>query len=173
MTTKTQRAFASMEAITRGTSDLSLEVTARLAIGLNKVLADVFSLYVKTKGFHWHVGGPHFTAYHTLLDEQSDQLIKMVDVLAERVRKLGEPTIRSVHEILRNSSIESEEGTNLTDVYMLDTLRDDNLRLTIRLREARQMCEQLDDSASAAIIDTWIDESEKRVWFLNESTKVQ
>lgn len=173
MTTKTQRAFVSMEAITRGTSDLSVEVTAQLAVCLNKVLADVFSLYVKTKGFHWHVGGPHFTAYHTLLDEQSEQMIKMVDVLAERVRKLGEPTIRSVHEILRNSSIQSEEGVNRTDVYMLDTLRDDNLLLTTRLREARQMCEQLQDSASAAIIDTWIDESEKRIWFLNESTKVQ
>jgi starvation-inducible DNA-binding protein len=133
------------------------------------MLADVFALYVKTKNFHWHVSGPHFRDYHLLLDEQADQLYATTDPIAERVRKLGGTTLRSIGQIHRWQRVKDNDADYVTPGDMLAELRDDNQALVARMREAHVVCEEHRDVATASLIEVWIDEAERRVWFLYET----
>jgi starvation-inducible DNA-binding protein len=138
---------------------------------LNAVLADVFALYLKTKNFHWHMSGPHFRDYHLLLDEHGDQLFAMTDPLAERVRKIGGITIHSIGEIARLQRVEDNDAPYVTPQDMLAELRDNNKDMVGRLKEAHGLCDEHGDVATASLIENWIDETERRVWFLFESTR--
>jgi starvation-inducible DNA-binding protein len=139
---------------------------------LTALLADTFALYLKTKNFHWHMSGPHFRDYHLMLDEQGDQLFAMTDPLAERVRKIGGTTLRSVGHISRLQRVEDNDADYVTPQDMLAELRDNNKDLVVRLREAHDLCDEHEDVATASLIENWIDETERRVWFLFESSRV-
>ena len=152
-------------------TDLGESASRDIAAALNGVLADVFALYVKTKNFHWHVSGPHFRDYHLLFDEQADQIFAMTDPLAERVRKIGALTIRSIAHIARTQRISDNDAQYVDPLDMLAELREDNLTLTRQLREAHDLCDEHRDAASAGLIETWIDETEKRTWFLYETAR--
>lgn len=145
--------------------------TADIAAALNLLLADVFTLYLKTKNFHWHVSGPHFRSYHLLLDEQAAQILAMTDDLAERVRKVGGLTIHSIGEIARLQRIDDNDVDYVEPSDMLAELREDNLSLVRSLKEAHDVCDDLGDIASASMIEVWVDEAERRVWFLFELTR--
>ncbi len=136
-----------------------------------RLLADTFAIYLKTKNFHWHMSGPHFRDYHLLLDEQGDQIFAMTDPLAERVRKIGGITIHSIGEIARLQRVEDNDAAYVTPQDMLSELRDDNKDLVSRLMEAHELCDELKDVATASLIENWIDETERRVWFLFEATR--
>jgi len=138
---------------------------------LNALVADFFALYLKTKNFHWHVSGPHFRDYHLLLDEQSDQIFEATDAIAERVRKLGGTTLRSIGHVARLQRVKDNDADYVTPRDMLAELREDNLELTARLREAHEVCDEHGDVASASLIENWIDEAERRVWFLFEAAR--
>ena len=138
---------------------------------LTALLADTFALYLKTKNFHWHMSGPHFRDYHLMLDEQGDQLFAMTDPLAERVRKIGGTTLRSIGQISRLQRVEDNDADYVTPQDMLAELRDNNKDLVVRLREAHDLCDEHEDVATASLIENWIDETERRVWFLFESTR--
>ncbi|WP_018390216.1 Dps family protein [Ancylobacter sp. FA202] len=140
-----------------------------LAAAMTTLLADVFTLYMKTKNFHWHLSGPHFRDYHLMLDEQGDQIFAMTDALAERVRKLGGTTLRSVGHIARLSRLEDNDADFVTAQDMLAELRSDNVALTGFLRATHALCDEHGDVASASLIENWIDETERRSWFLFES----
>ncbi len=150
-------------------TDLRAEGVKDISAALNLLLADVFALYMKTKNFHWHVSGPHFRDYHLLLDEQADQLFATTDPIAERVRKLGGTTVRSIGQISRLQRIDDNDADYMTPLDMLAELRDDNQRLASRLREAHNVCEEHGDVATASLIEVWIDEAERRTWFLFET----
>jgi starvation-inducible DNA-binding protein len=150
-------------------SDLGIEAGRRIAAALNTLLADMFTLYMKTKNFHWHMSGPHFRDFHLLLDEQAERIFATTDAIAERVRKIGAPTLRSVGDIARRQRLRDNDAANLTPLQMLAELREDNLQLAAYLREARDICEEMGDVASASLLETWIDEAEQRVWFLFET----
>ena len=153
-------------------SDLGANATRDIAAALNLLLADVFALYLKTKNFHWHMSGPHFRDYHLLLDEQSDQIFAMTDVLAERVRKLGHLTMHSIGEISRNQRSADNDAAYVTPQDMLAELREDNGDLARRMREAHGMIGEKNDVATASLLETYIDETERRAWFLYESSHV-
>jgi starvation-inducible DNA-binding protein len=136
---------------------------------MNAILADVFALYLKTKNFHWHLSGPHFRDYHLLLDEQADQLFAMTDPIAERVRKVGATTLRSIGQIKREQRVLDNDADYVEPLDMLAELRDDNKQLAARLREAHGVCEEHEDIATASLIEVWIDETERRTWFLFET----
>jgi len=138
---------------------------------MNAILADVFALYVKTKNFHWHMSGPHFRDYHLLLDEQGDQLFAMTDAIAERVRKVGGSTIKSIGHIARTQRVVDNDTDYVEPLDMLAELREDNEMLTARLREAHNVCEEHRDVATASLIEVWIDETERRTWFLFEASE--
>jgi starvation-inducible DNA-binding protein len=138
---------------------------------LTILLADMFALYVKTKNFHWHVSGPHFRDYHILLDEQGDQIFATTDVIAERVRKIGGTTIRSVGHIARLQRITDNEADYVAPLDMLAELREDNLQLAARMRETHGLCDEHGDVASASLLEVWIDEAERRTWFLFEASR--
>jgi len=138
---------------------------------LNALLADFFALYMKTKNFHWHVSGPHFRDYHLLLDEQADQLFATTDVIAERVRKIGGTTLRSIGHIARLQRVADNDAEYVTPLDMLAELRDDNSRLTDRMRETHGVCDERGDVATTSLLEIWIDESERRTWFLFEATR--
>jgi starvation-inducible DNA-binding protein len=140
-----------------------------IAAAVNGVLADVFALYLKTKSFHWHMSGPHFRDYHLLLDEQADQLYGMTDALAERVRKLGERTLTSIGSIARAQRIADNDAAYVEPSDMLAELCEDNRALTASLREAHQVCEGHGDVGTTSLIEVWIDEAERRTWFLFET----
>jgi starvation-inducible DNA-binding protein len=142
-----------------------------LSGALTALLADSFALYLKTKNFHWHVSGPHFRDYHLMLDEQGDQIFAMTDPLAERVRKIGGTTLRSIGHVARLQRVEDNDADYVTPEDMLAELRDDNKDLVGRLREAHDLCEEHEDVATASLIEVWIDETERRVWFLFEATR--
>lgn len=142
-----------------------------ISAALNAVLADVFALYIKTKNFHWHMSGPHFRDYHLLLDEQGDQIFAMTDAIAERVRKIGGTTIRSIGEISRLKRIDDNDAEYVDPGDMLSELREDNKALAQRLLEAHGVCDDASDVATASLIEVWIDETERRVWFLFEATR--
>jgi starvation-inducible DNA-binding protein len=152
-------------------TDLGEKATRDVAAALNLLLADVFALYLKTKNFHWHVSGPHFRDYHVLLDEQADQILAMADPMAERVRKIGSVTIRSIGQIARTQRLSDNDASYVDPLDMLAELREDNLTLTKKLREAHGLCDEYRDFASASLIETWIDETEKRSWFLYETAR--
>lgn len=152
-------------------TDLGSKASRDIAGGLNAVLADVFALYLKTKNFHWHMSGPHFRDYHLLLDEQADQLYAMTDPIAERVRKVGATTLRSIGHIARVARVRDNDADFVDALDMLAELRDDNQQLTARLREIYDVCDEHHDIASASLIENWIDESERRTWFLFEASR--
>ena len=152
-------------------TDLTAEGSRDISAELNGVLADVFALYLKTKNFHWHVSGPHFRDYHLLLDEQADQLYEMTDPIAERVRKLGALTIRSIGQISRTQRIPDNDAEYVEPSDMLAELGEDNKSLRARLRQAHNACEEYGDVATASLIEVWLDETERRIWFLFESNR--
>jgi starvation-inducible DNA-binding protein len=152
-------------------TDLGPNATLNVAAALNLLLADAFALYIKTKNFHWHMSGPHFRDYHLLLDEQGDQIFAMTDPLAERVRKLGGTTLRSIGQIARMQRVLDNDAEYVTAQDMLAELRDDNKQLVTAMREAHAVCDEHNDVASASLIEVWIDETERRTWFLFEATR--
>ncbi len=152
-------------------TDLGAAATKDISAALNAILADVFALYVKTKNFHWHMSGPHFRDYHLLLDEQGDQLFEMTDPIAERVRKLGGITIRSIGQIARTQRIPDNDAEYVEPSDMLAELDDDNRTLALRLRQAHNVCEEHGDVATASLIEVWLDETERRSWFLFEANR--
>ncbi|HYR32881.1 MAG TPA: DNA starvation/stationary phase protection protein [Burkholderiales bacterium] len=150
-------------------SDLGAEATKDLSGALNILLADLFALYFKTKNFHWHISGPHFRDYHLLLDEQADQIFAMTDPIAERARKLGGTTLRSIRDISRHQRLQDSHAERVSPKDMLLELMGDNQLLTRYLRETHGVCEQHNDVATASLIEIWIDETERRTWFLSET----
>jgi starvation-inducible DNA-binding protein len=152
-------------------TDLSPAATRDVAAALNLLLADTFALYIKTKNFHWHISGPHFRDYHLLLDEQGDQIFAMTDPIAERVRKIGGATLRSIGQIARTQRVLDNDAEYVTAQDMLAELRDDNKQMAASLREANGVCDEHMDVASASLIEVWIDETERRTWFLFEATR--
>jgi len=150
-------------------TDLGAAATKDIAGAMNGILADVFALYLKTKNFHWHMSGPHFRDYHLLLDEQGDQLFAMTDPIAERIRKIGGTTLRSIGHIARNQRILDNDAEYVEPEDMLAELREDNKTLVARLREAHNVCEDHKDVATTSLIEVWIDETERRTWFLFEA----
>src|SRR6184192_1489945 len=152
-------------------TDLAAAAAKDIAGAMNAILADVFALYLKTKNFHWHMSGPHFRDYHLLLDEQADQLFAMTDPIAERVRKLGGITLRSIGQISQMQRILDNDAEYVEPLDMLAELADDNKMLTSRLREAHDVCDEHRDVATASLIEVWIDETERRTWFLVETTR--
>ena len=150
-------------------TDLGSKASRDIAAGMNGILADVFGLYLKTKNFHWHMSGPHFRDYHLLLDEQADQLYAMTDPIAERIRKTGGSTLRSIGHIARIQRIKDNDADYVEPLDMLAELREDNITLAARLREVHDMVDELRDIATASLIENWIDETERRTWFLFES----
>ena len=150
-------------------TDLGVEAVRDLTAALNGVLADVFALYIKTKNFHWHMSGPHFRDYHLLLDEHSEQIFAMTDAIAERVRKIGGSTIRSIGQISRTQRIADNDADFVEPSDMLAELREDNQALTSRMRQVHGTCDELGDVATASLIEVWIDETVRRRWFLFEA----
>jgi len=150
---------------------LSERATRDISGALNALVADFFALYVKTKNFHWHVSGPHFRDYHLLLDEQADQLFATTDVIAERVRKIGGTTVRSIGHIGQLQRVLDNNAEYVTPLDMLAELRDDNAQLAQRLRETHGVCDDHGDVATASLIEIWIDEAERRTWFLFEASR--
>jgi starvation-inducible DNA-binding protein len=152
-------------------SDLAPKAAQDIQGAMNPILADVFALYVKTKNFHWHMSGPHFRDYHLLLDEQSDQLFAMTDPIAERIRKVGGRTLYSIGHISRLQRVMDNDAEYVEPLDMLAELGEDNKMLAARLREAHNVCEEHRDIATASLIEVWIDETERRTWFLFEATR--
>ena len=150
-------------------TDLTDEATRDIAGAMNALLADVFALYLKTKNFHWHLSGPHFRDYHLMFDEQADQIFEMSDPIAERVRKLGGSTLRSIGHVSRLQRIADNDAEYVEPEDMLAELCEDNKTLAARLREAHNVCEEHRDLATASLIEVWIDETERRTWFLFET----
>jgi starvation-inducible DNA-binding protein len=144
-----------------------------ISAALNLALADIFAIYLKTKNFHWHMSGPHFRDYHLLLDEQADQILAATDVVAERVRKIGGTTLRSIGHISRSQRVLDNDAEFVTPHTMLAELRDDNKQLAMSLREAHGICDEFGDLASASIFENLIDEAERRTWFLFEATRFE
>ena len=153
----------------RTPTSLSEEATRDISAALTALLADVFALYIKTKNFHWHVSGPHFRDYHLLLDEQSAEILAMTDPIAERARKIGGTTLRSIGQIAKETRILDNDADYVDPMDMLAELRDDNNDLVGRMREVHDLCDEHGDVATASLLENWIDETEKRVWFLFES----
>jgi len=150
-----------------------LQGTSARDIGgaMNAILADVFAIYLKTKNFHWHMSGPHFRDYHLLLDEQANQLFAMTDPIAERIRKVGATTLHSIGHISRTQRVLDNDASYVEPLDMLSELREDNKVLAGNLREAHGLCETHHDIATASLIENWIDETERRTWFLFETSR--
>ena len=149
-------------------TDLTRSAVKDIAGAMNAILADVFALYLKTKNFHWHMSGPHFRDYHLLLDEHGDQLYAMTDPIAERIRKLGGLTIKSIGQISRIQRVLDNDADYVDPADMIAELAEDNQTLAARLREAHNVCDEHRDVATASLIEVWIDETERRTWFLSE-----
>ncbi|WP_027578820.1 DNA starvation/stationary phase protection protein [Bradyrhizobium sp. Ai1a-2] len=152
-------------------TDLKPEATRDISAALSALLADVFALYVKTKNFHWHMSGRHFRDYHLLLDEQSDQIFAMTDPIAERARKIGGTTIRSIGQISRQQRILDNDADYVDPLDMLAELGSDNQQLTREMRQVHNVCDEYGDVATASLLENWIDETERRTWFLYEATR--
>jgi starvation-inducible DNA-binding protein len=150
-------------------TDLGVNATKDIAASLNALLADTFALYMKTKNFHWHVSGPHFRDYHLLFDEQADQIFAMTDVIAERVRKIGGTTLRSIGDIARHQRLADNDAAYVETNDMLAELREDNQRCIAAMRQVHNVCDEHGDVATASLLENFIDEAEKRVWFLYEA----
>jgi starvation-inducible DNA-binding protein len=152
-------------------TDLSPNATKDIAGAMNAILADVFALYLKTKNFHWHISGPHFRDYHLMLDEHAEQLFAMTDDIAERVRKIGGMTLRSIGQIAKTQRVSDNDAPYVEPLDMIAELREDSKTLAARLREAHKVCEEPRDIATASLIETWIDQTERRTWFLVETSR--
>jgi starvation-inducible DNA-binding protein len=152
-------------------TDLTAEATRDIAGSMNALLADAFALYLKTKNFHWHLSGPHFRDYHLLFDEQAAQIFAMTDPIAERVRKVGGNTITSIGHIARLQRVADNDAAFVEPEDMLAELCEDNKRMAARLREAHDLCDEHRDVATASLIEVWIDETERRTWFLFEASQ--
>ncbi|WP_028079764.1 Dps family protein [Solimonas soli] len=152
-------------------NDLGEKAMRDIGGALNALLADTFALYLKTKNFHWHVSGRHFRDYHLLLDDQAGQILATTDAIAERVRKLGGTTLRSIGHIARLQRIKDNDADYVTPRDMLSELREDNTALITSMRAAHDVCDEYHDVATASLLENWIDEAEQRVWFLFESTR--
>ncbi|MCZ4341709.1 DNA starvation/stationary phase protection protein [Sphingomonadaceae bacterium G21617-S1] len=152
-------------------TDLKSNSAMSVADALNGILADSFTLYFKTKNFHWHVSGPHFRDYHLMMDDQAAQILATTDVIAERVRKTGNTTLRSIGDIARRQSIKDNDAEFVSAADMLKELRDDNLALVARLREAKDIVDAAKDNATSGILDEWTDQAEERAWFLFETAR--
>src|SRR3979490_3283028 len=152
-------------------TDLKPAATKDIAGAMNAILADVFALYVKTKNFHWHMSGPHFRDYHLLLDEQADQLYGMSDPIAERIRKVGGNTLRSIGHVARLQRVKDNDADYVDPLDMLAELREDNQSLAARLREVRDFVDEARDITTTSLIENWIDETERRTWFLFEASR--
>src|SRR6266481_2367625 len=149
-------------------TDLTHSATKDIAAAMNAILADVFALYLKTKNFHWHMSGPHFRDYHLMLDDQGEQIFSMTDAIAERARKMGGTTVRSIGQISRLQRIADNDAQYVEPLDMIAELRDDNAILTQSMRETHSLCDEAGDVATASLLENWIDEAEKRTWFLFE-----
>ncbi len=154
-------------------TDLKPNAVRDVCGALNILLADMFGLYVKTKNFHWHVSGPHFHDYHLMLDGQAEQIFATIDDIAERVRKIGGTTVHSVGHIARLQRVLDNDADFVTPLDMLAELRDDNKQLTASLRETHELCDEHRDVATASLLENWIDQAERRTWFLFEATRVK
>lgn len=152
-------------------TDLKSNAVKDVSAGLNQLLADTFALYLKTKNFHWHVSGVHFRDFHLLFDEHGDQIFAMTDDIAERVRKIGGTTIRSIGHIARLQRVEDNDADFVTPEDMIAELREDNKNLVARMRELHDVCDEARDVATASLIENWIDEGERRLWFLYEASR--
>lgn len=152
-----------------GPTDLKNGANRDIPAALRALLADVFALYIKTKNFHWHMSGPHFRDYHLLLDEQSEQIFAMTDDVAERARKIGGTTLRSIGHIAREQRILDNDADYVDPQDMLAELRSDNQQLIREMRRVHELCDEYEDVATASLLENWIDEAERRVWFLYES----
>lgn len=152
-------------------TDLNRNDTRTVADALNASLADCFALYLKTKNFHWHVSGPHFRDYHLLLDDQAAQILGVTDAIAERVRKTGNLTLRSIGDIARRQTIKDNDAEFVSAGEMLAELREDNLRLVESFRVVKQASEDAGDNATSGIVDEWTDQAEERAWFLFEASR--
>jgi starvation-inducible DNA-binding protein len=152
-------------------SDLGADAVKDIAGALNALLADTFALYLKTKNFHWHVSGPHFRDYHLLLDEHGEQIFAMTDVLAERVRKIGGNTLRSIGDITRHQRIADNDADYVDPLDMLAELRENNQQLVGEMREAHDVCDEHGDVATTSQLEVYIDETERRIWFLYEASR--
>src|ERR1700758_1841984 len=152
-------------------TDLKPNAALDLSGALTVLLADMFALYVKTKNFHWHMSGPHFRDYHLLLDEHGDQIFATTDMIAERVRKIGGTTLHSIGHIGRSQRVVDNDSDFVTAMDMLAELRDDNKQLAANLRETHGLCDEHDDVATASLLEVWIDEAERRTWFLFEASR--
>lgn len=154
-------------------TDLKDNRITDVATALNGVLADTYALYFKTKNFHWHVSGPHFRDYHLLFDEQAAQIFATVDVIAERVRKLGKTTLRSIGDVARHQRLKDNDAEFVKPADMLKELRDDNLALVETLRELKDLADEAKDNATSAVVDEWTDQAEQRAWFLFEAAQTR
>ncbi len=152
-------------------TDLEKQSTMKIAAEVNKLVADALALYLKTKNFHWHMSGPHFRDYHLLLDEQATQIYATVDPLAERVRKLGQPTLRSIGHIAKLSRIKDNNEEFVSPYAMLSELLEDNKAMAESMRSAHKVCDDNEDIATASLLETFLDETEKRTWFLFEAAR--
>ena len=152
-------------------TDLTPEATRNVSAAMNEILADVFALYLKTKNFHWHLSGPHFRDYHLLFDEHAAQLFAMTDAIAERVRKIGGRTLTSIGHVGRLQRVSDNDAPFVEPSDMLAELAEDNRNLAAHLREAHDLCDEHRDLGTAAMIEVWVDETERRGWFLFESTR--
>ena len=152
-------------------TDLSADAVRDISAALNALLADMFALYLKTKNFHWHISGPHFRDYHLLLDEQADQIFATTDPIAERVRKIGGTTVRSIGQIAKLQRLLDNDAAYVTPLDMLAELREDNKQLTNEMRRTHALCDEHEDVATASLIEVWIDEAERRTWFLFEASR--
>jgi starvation-inducible DNA-binding protein len=170
MTSKTEL-LARREAPLKTPSDIEPEAVKNITGALNALLADIFALYVKTKNFHWHMSGPHFRDYHLLLDEHGDQIFAMTDDIAERVRKIGGTTVRSIGHIARLQRLADNDADYVTPIDMLSELRQDNQALVLSMRATHALCDDAGDVATASLLENWIDETQRRSWFLFESTR--
>jgi starvation-inducible DNA-binding protein len=155
----------------RTPSDIAPEAVKEISGALNALLADVFALYLKTKNFHWHMSGPHFRDYHLLLDEHGDQIFAITDDIAERVRKIGGTTIRSIGHVARLQRIADNDAEYVTPADMLSELYEDNKALVLRMRAVHELCDEPGDVATASLLENWIDEAQRRTWFLFEATR--
>jgi starvation-inducible DNA-binding protein len=169
--TTPQSVMARKKASLATPTDLTSEAVREISGALTILVADMFALYLKTKNFHWHMSGPHFRDYHLLLDEQADQIFAVTDAIAERARKIGGTTLRSIGHIGRLQRLLDNDADYVTPLDMLAELRDDNRQLTTHLRATHAMCDEHGDVASASLLEVWIDEAERRTWFLFEAAR--
>jgi len=167
----TQEALILRTAALATPTDLSADAVRDIAGALNALLADMFALYIKTKNFHWHVSGPHFRDYHLLLDEQADQIFATTDPIAERVRKIGGTTLRSTGQIKELQRLLDNDADYVTPHDMLAELREDNKQLVNEMRRTHALCDEHEDVATASLLEVWIDEAERRTWFLFEASR--